>query len=190
MNTPLVLTCIGLVIATLTAVFSALISKESRPTKAALVALAVTGGAIAGWAAQSADSHAADDKVALETQLKATRGALDAANLKLEAQARAIGAVDDVVGQLAKLDDLGGGGKYYVRIAAGATEAELAKYEPGLLALFPGAADKKLIAVRPLGKGFELVMGNGLTLASAEAFKRLADRYAAGQSAQIELERH
>ena len=101
---------------------------------------------------------------------------LETANAALKAQGALINYVSNAVGQLSKLNALGGAKSYYVRLACGKTQQELARYESDLLARFPGAKKSKPIEVRANStpKGCELIFGTGLTLASAEVFQRMA----------------
>ena len=85
--------------------------------------------------------------------------------------------VGSVAGQLSKLDEIGGGKAYYVRLAWGHTETELVPFETALLRRYPGGKANHLIEIRSTSNpvGYELVFGKGLTLASAEVFERLSD---------------
>jgi hypothetical protein len=180
-------TILGLLVTAATAAYSALTGEGSAKKKTTLIVLALCGLLVASWAAYDADNKSkqaslqqAHQNAMLQEKLLATERQLAAANSSLDAQHKLLDYVSNAVGQLSKLNDLAGGKSYYVRVASGAMAEELRRYETLLLARFPGGKDSKLIAVRPTvsPKGYELVFGTGLTLASAEIFRRMSNPYA------------
>jgi len=173
-------------VASLTALYSALTGDGSVKKKAILTALAVSSFVVGTIAAREAATNSETTRIRQENQNKLLQEKLDGTRLLLESaqkdlkdQSKLLDYVDKAVGQLSKLNDLAGGKSYYVRIAWGLTDAELTPYKSKLLRKFPGGKDSGLIVVRPTSpKGSELVFGTGLTLASAEIFKRMSDPYA------------
>ena len=132
---------------------------------------------LAGYAAwRQEESKVAGEKVARErhdavaAQLRSTEG-------ELEALKGVSALTNALVGDLTKLNALGGDGRYHVRIAADAKRAGLEPYLRRIERQFAGAQASGLVAIHPPKGGsrqYTLVFGQGLTLASAEVFQRLA----------------
>jgi hypothetical protein len=177
------ITIAGIIVASLTAAYSALTGDGSARKKTALVSLALVGFVVGTLAAIDSDnkSKAADaaqtaQNNLLQSKLSATEMQLKLANDSLDSQQILLTFVNNSVSQLSKLNSLGGTQSYYVRLAFGQTSEELKRYEDALARRFPGGKTSGLVSVRPTTKpnGFELIFGTGLTLVSAEVFQRLA----------------
>lgn len=99
------------------------------------------------------------------------------ANKQLEDLQSTLGLVRLTVGDLAKLNELSGGTKYYVRVAADTSRARLEPYLRNLEAAFKGSHSSAMVSIREPksgSKNYELVFGQGLEMAAAEIFHRLA----------------
>ncbi len=173
----MILSIVGILVATLAGLYGVFTGEGETKKKSILSILAVLGAAVSVWATAQADQDAKVAKADLNSKLASSAGQLDRANQRLADQAILLGYINNSVGQLDKLNGLGGTHSYYVRLAYGRTAEELRKYQDGLLAQFPGEETKNLIVVRQTRRpeGYELVFGTKLTLASAEVFGRMAE---------------
>lgn len=178
------LTLFGLLVASLTSLYSVVTGDASTAKKSTLSVLSVLGLVLGSAAAVHTNRQAKASAEALTAKLAATETHLATANEALAAlrtgqkeQGQLMDYVGSAVGQLSKLNELGGGRTYYVRLAFGQTPEELARHKTALLNRFPGGREGTLIQVRPTlsPKGYELVFGTGLTLVSAEVFERLSN---------------
>jgi len=162
----MVWTALGLLIATIVSIEEAVTSEKPHKIKVLVTLLAVAGMAV-GTASAVAENK--DKKSAERTVKELTE--------KLDAQKHLLELVNITVGDLGMLNRLSAGQKYYVRIAAGHTEEELAPYLRRIEYNFPGAEPNQLVAIRrpmPGSANFELLFGQNLDPAAAEVFSRLA----------------
>jgi hypothetical protein len=174
----LILTLGGLVIAAAILVADKFLDLANKSTKRnVLLGLNVLALALAGYSAylQNEDGIAAG-KVA-QRRHDAVVAQLASAERELVALRGVSAVTNALVGDLTKLNALGGDGKYYVRIAADTRPGGLDPYLRRIEGQFGGARASGLVAIRPPKSGssmYALVFGQGLTLASAEVFQRLA----------------
>jgi hypothetical protein len=190
------LTVLGLVVAFVVSCIGILSDKPKTPMKAFLVALALTGGVVAGISSHfdSVDKAKADAKV------DDANKKLAVADAQLLAQKPILDLIDATVGDLGTLNRLSAGEKYYVRISAG-SKASMEQYLTGIETNFKGARSSELVSVRPLRKDcppddakvscWALVFGSNLNPAAAEVFERFADENnfpPAKQSAQMKVQ--
>jgi hypothetical protein len=131
-------TALGLLIATVVSIEEAATSEKSHQVKVLVMLLAVGGLAVgtASAVSENKDKKAADRSVRELTE-------------ELDAQKHLLELVNLTVGDLATLNQLSAGQKYYVRIAAGHTEKELAPYLARIEYNFPGAEPNHLVAIAP-----------------------------------------
>jgi len=132
-------------------------------------------GSLSGQVISSGKSDK-EKTLAQEKQEKAEKIALqakqDLADLK-----ETLTLVRITVGDLGKLNDLSGGRKYYVRIAADTSKERLAKFLKKIEGQFKGASASGLVTIRDPKTGsqnYELVFGQHLDVAAVEVFHRLA----------------
>jgi hypothetical protein len=192
----MVWTIVGLLIATAVSVEGALSSERSRGLKLFLVALALTGAAVAGVSGYEEEQGKAN----LENELKLANQQAKAANEQLQAQRPILDLVNQTVGDLGTLNRLTAGQRYYVRISAGSRrvmESNLSAIEKK----FSGAGTSGLVLVRALRPGcpaddlrvncWGLVFGGNLNPAAAEVFERFANENGfppPGQHAEMQIE--
>jgi hypothetical protein len=173
-------TALGLLVATIVSIEEAMTSEKPHRIKTLVVLLAIAGLAVG---TVSAISENKDKESAQKTVKELTD--------KLDSQKPLLDLINITVGDLGMLNRLSRGQKYYVRIAAGHTEEELAPYFKRISNNFPGAEPNNLVAIRgprPGSANFELVFGQHLDPAAAEVFSRLATTNGftpAGQPAAI-----
>ena len=169
-------TIIGLAIPTIVSIEGAASSKRPSRLKLLLVALALTGFGIANWSAVNQRI----EKQRLEDRAKVLQGSVDSANRELAEQRQLLALVNATVGDLAALNRLSDGGKYFVQIAADTSKERLEAYLGRIERQFAGARKSNLIAVReprPGSRNYLLVFGSGLDLTAAEVFQRLANNH-------------
>lgn len=127
------------------------------------------------------DRKAADDQIrALQQNIEATKGEAQGAR-EQAAQGRAISElIQATVGDLSKLNALGGDYSYYVVLAEAPSPVNLAESLDRIEHQFRGARKSGLASiVGPLGDPprYRLVFGRQLTLAAAEVFQRFATNH-------------
>ena len=178
------LTILGLGIATVISLISIVTSGGAKWLKALLTVLTFSGFGMAVYSAKQENT----EKVNASTEARNAKHELDNANSQLETLRSMVTLVNITVGDLAKLNDLSGGAKYYVRIAADKSREGL---EPSLRAIeadFRGAKSSGMVSVRDPKAGshnYELVFGQGLDMAAAEVFHRLATSHHLPPEGQI-----
>ena len=183
-------TILGLGITTIVSVEGAVNSDRPRWMRLALIGLAVLGFSVAiVSAAQENTEHQLAERRAKENGEK-----LDAAKAELRAQSDLLTLVNVTVGDLASLNRLSGGARYFVRIATDTSRERLEAYLRAIDAKFKGASASGLVTIRPPGphsSNYKLVFGSGLDVTAAEVFQRLANAHhfpPPSQIAEIEPE--
>jgi len=169
----MIFTIVGLAVATAVSLIGAATSNITRFWRAVLAILALTGFGISIYSAIQAN---ADKKAAERNEREARQ---EAANAKKQLQdlQTTLNLVRATVGDLGKLDELSGGVKYYVRVAADTNEKNLEPFLKNIEADIKGAKNSDIVCIREPKHGskkFELIFGAGLDLAAAEVFHRLA----------------
>ena len=177
-------TIIGIVIPTIVSIEGATSSDRSKRSKLFLIALALIGFGIAIGSAFNERL----DKQRLQHRAQDLQDSVDAANKRLAVQGELLTLVNSTVGDLAALNRLSGGGKYYVQIAADTSRARLEGYLSRIESQFAGARSSSLVSVRnprPGSSNYLLVFGTGLDLTAAEVFQRLANNHHFPPDSQI-----
>lgn len=182
-------TIAGLVVTTIISI-EGVINSDRRPKFKFMLALITIAGFVTATVASYLDDR---DKQTQTTELHAQTTRLDRANAQLDSQRKLLDLVNFTVGDLAILNRLSGTRRYYVQIAADTSKAGLQPFLDAIQNQFPGAKDSGLVSIRarPSKKSnaYILAFGNGLDLAAAEVFERLADNLRfppTGQYARIE----
>jgi len=169
----MLLTLLGLGITTVISVVGVVTTKEAGTRlKAILVLLTLGGFGLATWAAKDAN----EDTERAKAQAKDDHEKLSTANQQLEDLRSVLSLVKATVGDLAILHELSGSTRYHVTIATDTSREGLAKPLKNLQDNF-GGPNSKLISIREPktgSKNYELVFGQGLDMAAAEIFQRLA----------------
>ncbi len=148
--------------------------------KATIILFAFVGVALTSWSARKQD----------QAQERSERDAFEARARLADLQKHTL-FISATIGDLGKLNELSGGRKYYVRIAADASRGNLLPYLKNIYSQFKGAETSRLVIItepRPPSRNYELVFGLGLEFAAAEVFQRLAMSHRLvppGQVAQI-----
>ncbi|MFZ1546729.1 MAG: hypothetical protein WAT12_06465, partial [Candidatus Nitrotoga sp.] len=138
-----------------------------------LLLLTVSGFGLAMYSSYKEDAG----KETANAEAKDARANLARANKQLEDLQSALALVRVTVGDLGKLNELSGGTKYYVRVAADTSRARLEPYLRILEGAFKGSKSSGMVTIREPktgSKNYELVFGQGLDMAAAEVFHRLA----------------
>lgn len=169
----MMLTIFGLGITTIISLTGIVTSDGRQWVKSALAVLTLMGFSLAAGSAWE-DNH---DKEDARADTQRAQAALASANHQLAALQSAMALVKLTVGDLGKLNELSGGATYYVRIAADTSRDRLEPYLRAIDAEFKGAQASGMASIReprPGSRNYELVFGQGLDVAAAEVFHRLA----------------
>lgn len=180
----MVLTILGITITTVISVIGVLTSNATTKLKKILVLLTIIGLSIAVLSAK----NESNSKEKAEARAKAADEKLATANKQLNNLQNVLSLVQVTVGDLSKLNELSGGNKYYIRIAADTSRERLEPYLRNLESVFKGAAASGLVSIReprPNSRNYELVFGQGLDMAAAEVFHRLATSHRLPPPGQI-----
>jgi len=186
----MLLTLSGLLIATVVSLIGAITADLPKVWKVALGVLAVAGFSISALSAQSDDR----ERKAAVVRADDTQTRLKEAQSQLQELKSTLALVNGTVGDLGKLKELSADAKYFVRVAADTDPRRLQPFLDGIDKNFRGARDSGMVCIRkkaPDSKLYELVFGDGLDLAAAEVFHRLASSHRlppAGEIATIEPE--
>jgi hypothetical protein len=183
----MLLTIVGLAITTATSIVGVIVGRHHNYIRIPLLVLAVSGFGVAVYASyreraakETARAEAREQASMLgraNQQLHEQASMLKRANQQLDDLRGVLNLVNLTVGNLGSLNELSGGAKYRVRIAADTSRERLKPFLSRLEAEFKGARTSGLVDIRePSGrsKNYELVFGQGLDLAAAEVFQRLA----------------
>lgn len=173
----------GVVVATLTAIYSTMIDKSKSITERwILVVVALIGlglGAGGAWKQQKSADKSEQALKDLQTKV----GDLDEVQQKIDARS----------GDLTKLNLLGDGVYYVVIGTYRDTPANAHEYQKVLgdfKGEFPKAESNGMIWKHPLTDGqYEMAFGRHLTPAAAEVYLRLGDALAPGKTPRIRRER-
>jgi hypothetical protein len=173
------LTLAGITVAFVVSVITADRSEKKEMRIFMVIALFVGFGIAIGSTIQQDAARKEEARGKQEAERKATEALekLGTAKRQLEDLRVTLTLIHATVGDLGKLNEIGGGAKYYVRIAADTKQRNLLPYKQSLESLFLGARQHGLVAIRAPKKGssnYELVFGQGLDLIAAEVFYRLA----------------
>jgi hypothetical protein len=169
----MMLTIIGLGITTIISLIGIVTTDGRQWLKSALAGLTLVGFSRAAWSAWT--DHRDKEDATKDTQR--AQQALTNANDQLAALRNAIALVKFTVRDRAKLNELSGGAQYYVRIAADTSRDRLEPYLRAINTEFKGAQSSGMASIRAPRSGsrnYELVFGQGLDVAAAEVFHRLA----------------
>jgi hypothetical protein len=162
----MVLIIVGLLVTTVISLISIVTTDGRKLLKSVLAILTLAGFLLAVGSAWQDNS----DKAATEKELAD-------AQRRLATLQTMLALVNVTVGDLAKLNELSGGSRYYVRIAADTVRERLDPYLRNIESQFKGAHSSGMVAIReprPGSHNYELVFGQGLDVAAAEVFHRLA----------------
>ena len=176
----MLMTILGLIITFVISVVGIITSGKSKRLRVTLGIFAVLGFGVAVYSAYVQDIEKKEEsarKRIAEMNTKEALKKLSMANRHLEDMRGMLDFVWLTVGDLAKLNAIGGGAKYYIRIAADTNKERLLPYLAKINKVFRGAEQSGLVAVREPRRGsrnYELVFGQGLEMAAAEVFYRLA----------------
>lgn len=176
----MLLTLLGLIITFVISVIGIVTSGKSMRLRVTLGIFTVLGFGVAAYSAYVQDFAKKEElerKRIAELNTKEAVEKLAMANRHLEDMRGMLSFVRSTVGDLAKLNAIGGGGKYYIRIAADTKKERLLPYLAKINAVFQGAKQSGLVSIRdprPGSSYYELVFGQGLEMAAAEVFYRLA----------------
>jgi hypothetical protein len=146
---------------------------RSKNLKLLLLLLTVSGFGLAIFSTYQ--ENAAKEQA--KSEAIDARTNLARANQQLVDLQSTLALVRVTVGDLAKLNELSGGTKYCVRVAADTSQARLESYLRNLQAAFKGASSSGMVSIQEPkngSKNYELVFGQGLDMAAAEVFHRLA----------------
>lgn len=162
----LLITILSLIITCGISVCSIIKRKKLKEHPYGLIFLIILGFLVAVFLAylQDKEKKEAVDKLAM-------------ANRHLEDMTKMLEFVRLTVGDLAKLNAISGGSKYYIRIATDTNKERLHPYLKRINTIFKGAEQSGLVAIRKSrssSRNYELVFGQGLEMAAAEVFYRLA----------------
>ncbi|OPY71952.1 MAG: hypothetical protein A4E63_01389 [Syntrophorhabdus sp. PtaU1.Bin050] len=166
-------TVLGLLITFSISIIGVATSGKSRQVRATLCIFTVLGFGAAMYSTYAQEGA----KRLAEISAQENSKKLAMANRHLEDMRGMLDFVRLTVGDLAKLNAIGGGAKYYIRISADTDKERLLPYLKRINAVFRGAEQSGLVAVReprPGSRNYELVFGQGLEMAAAEVFYRLA----------------
>ena len=180
----MMLTIFGLAITTLISVIGVLTKKGTAKIRTLLIFLTISGFFIA----VVSSINASYSKEKAEARARAADDKLTTANKQLSALQTILSLVQVTVGDLSILNELSGGNKYYVRIAVDTTRKGLEPYLSNLESVFKGARTSGLVSIReprPGSRNYELVFGQGLDMAAAEVFQRLATSHRLPPAGQI-----
>jgi hypothetical protein len=172
-------TVIGLIITFVISIIGIITSEKSKRLRSILGVLTVLGFSVAMYSTYLQDGakrEEAERRRIAEINTKETSEKLAMANRYLEDMRGMLDFVRLTVGDLAKLNAIGGGEKYYIRIATDTNKERLLPYLKKINAVFRGAEQSGLVAVRephPGSRNYELVFGHGPEMAAAEVFYRL-----------------
>ena len=169
-------TIAGLVITTIVSLESVVNSDRKKILKVLLSLIAIGGF---GIAIGSAISDNRENQLK-QHDAKAVQASLDTANARLASQGKLLDLVNFTVGDLGILNRLSAGHRYYVQIAADTSADRLKPFLDRIQQQFPGAKASGLVSIRkpvPPSRNYILAFGNGLDLAAAEVFQRLADNH-------------
>jgi len=169
----MLLTICGLIVTTVISLLGVLSGGHGNALKAALIILTVTGFGVSIVAASGESASRKD----AETKAQKLTNQLSTANTKIDELRAELKRIDTSVGDLSVLDMASDNTKYFVRIAADTSSKDLKKYMNNLAADYPGLMKKGMICVREPkahSNEYKLVFGQGLNLAAAEVFHRLA----------------
>lgn len=163
----------GIATATLISIIGVMTGNLRTTTRIILVVFTVAGAYLAVQSALDAEAS----KETAKAQAQEASANLAAANRQLEDLRAALSLIRVSVGDLGKLNELSGGTKYYVRIAADTEADRLKPFLQKLRVNFKGANASGMVCIREPradSKNYELVFGQGLDMAAAEVFHRLA----------------
>src|SRR3989304_4794889 len=138
---------------------------------AVVVALASGGTTLALAFLSQRDAAVAKEETA------SIKSQLNSANQELVVHQALLQLINFTVGDLAKLNAISGGTRYYVRVAADTDRSRLEPYLEYIYRQFKGARESGMVAIRePEGgsKLYRLVFGQHLDVSAAEVFHRLA----------------
>lgn len=174
----LVLTLAGLAVAAATAIADRLLDPGRRGRRGnILLVLGMLALVLAGCAAYLQSQEKVSAARAAQVRHDALAAQLESTRRELAALSGVSAISNALLGDLTKLNALGGGASYFVRIAADSKPERLEPYVQRIEAQFAGARASSLVSIRPPKTGrtlHVLAFGRGLTLASAEVFQRLA----------------
>jgi len=121
-----------------------------------------------------------DNKIKAERKTDSIAVQLNKANSELKFMKDMLVFVQFTVGDLARLNEIGGDSKYYVQIAADPIKKNLLQSLSNINNTYRGAEKSGLVVIREPRHGskkYILVFGQGLDMVAAEVFFRLAKEH-------------